>query len=63
MTGYTFEMEQKERDEILGCCDADIRALAPYVKEILAGEALCVIGNAEKIQENAGKFEHVEPLF
>lgn len=63
LTGYTLEMEQKERDEILSCQAADINRLAPYVQAILNTQALCVVGNDEKIKENSALFTVVKPLF
>ncbi len=49
-SGITLEQVQQERDEILGAVQDDIRALAPYVRAILSDDALCVIGNEEKIR-------------
>lgn len=63
MTNYTLEQEQKERDEILSCSKEDIRGLSRYVKAILDCDAVCVVGNEEKLKENAEIFSHVAPLF
>ena len=56
-------MLQKEREEILSADPADIRRLAPLIQELLASNALCVIGNEEQVKAQAGMFGHVENLF
>ena len=63
MTGLTEEDVQKERDEVLSCTEKDIRALAPYLKEMLSQNHLCVIGNEEKLEEQKGLFDKLESLF
>ena len=63
MTGYTFEEEQKERDEILGCSQEDIRRMADYVEAMLAEKAFCVVGNEVKIKESGEMFGEILPLF
>ncbi len=63
MTGLAFEDVQKERDEVLSCGCAEIRALAPYLKEVLSQNCLCVIGNEEKLEEQKAMFGTLESLF
>ncbi|MBQ8199809.1 MAG: insulinase family protein [Lachnospiraceae bacterium] len=63
MTGYTFEEEQKERDEILACSEEDIRRMADYVEAMLSENAFCVVGNEAKIKENGEMFGEILPLF
>ena len=63
MTGLTEEDVQKERDEVLSCTEKDIRALAPYLKEMLSQNHLCVIGNEEKLEEQKELFDKLESLF
>lgn len=63
MTGYTLADEQRERDEILSCSEADIHRLADYVQAMLDEEALCVVGNEEKIKESKELFGEILPLF
>ena len=63
MTGLSFEDVQKERDEVLSCGCAEIRALAPYLKAILAQNCLCAIGNEEKLEEQKEMFGCLESLF
>ena len=62
-SGVTEEMLQKERDEILNVQPEDIRALAPYIRNIMEEGALCVIGNAEAIEKNREMFSEVRNLF
>jgi UDP-N-acetylglucosamine acyltransferase len=45
-----------------GFSDEDIRALAPYVEEILADRCICVVGSEGKIAQHGDLFEHVETL-
>ncbi|MDR3348606.1 MAG: insulinase family protein [Acidaminococcales bacterium] len=49
LRGLDLKMRQKERDEILGCAAAEIRALAEPVRALLADNYLCVLGGEEKI--------------
>ena len=63
MTGLSFQEVQKERDEVLSCGCAQIRALAPYLKAILSQNCLCVIGNEEKLEEQKDMFGRLESLF
>ncbi len=63
ISGVTREMLQKEREEILSADPEDIRRLAPLIQELLASNALCVIGNEEQIKAQAGMFGRVENLF
>lgn len=62
LTGTTPEMVQQERDEILRASREDIRALAKYVKAILAQGALCAIGSKEAIEADRDMFGEVESL-
>lgn len=61
-SGITDEDVQRERDEILHAQPEQIRALAPLMRAILDGQNFCVIGNEQKIRENAALFGHTEPL-
>ena len=62
MSGYSFAEEQQERDEILSCQVADIHALSAQVSAMLETGAFCVVGNEDKIKEQAGSFLCVETL-
>ena len=63
LSGVTEEMLQQERDEILKATQEDIRSLAPLIEELLKTNALCVIGNEEKVKAQTGMFGCVENLF
>lgn len=62
MSGYTFAEEQKEREEILACQVTDIHALSAQVAAMLETDAFCVVGNEDKIKEQADSFLCVETL-
>lgn len=63
MTHYDYEQMQKNRDELLSA-DADtIRGLSAYIRAFIEDDCLCVVGNEEKIKENAKRFEEIEYLF
>lgn len=63
LTGVTYEMIQKERQEILNATQQDIRALSGIVEAILKEDALCVIGNEEKLKEEKGLFKELKNLY
>ncbi|KIR03095.1 Zn-dependent peptidase, insulinase family [Lachnospiraceae bacterium TWA4] len=63
LTKTELSQLQKERNEVLTAQVSDIRALAPYMEEILATDALCVIGNETKVTENSELFKEVKSLF
>ena len=48
---------------MLGTNQADIRALADIVEEILGTGALCAVGNGGKIKENSHMFGEVKNLY
>ncbi len=60
--GVTHEDVQKERTELLECTSEDIKNCYRYIEAILESEALCVIGNETKIQENKEMFDKVRSL-
>ncbi len=62
LKGLTKEELQRERDQVLAVTQEDIRALAPLVEAVLAEEALCVIGNEDKLKEQAQLFRTLETI-
>ena len=62
-SGVTDEMLKKEREEILTVTKEDIRALAGIVRKILETDAVCVIGNEDKIKADSEMFGEIRPLF
>ncbi len=63
MTGVTMELLQKEREQVLSTEPEDIRALAEHIKAFMEEELMCVVGNAQKIQEERDKFLEIKNLF
>ena len=61
-SGITDEDVQRERDEILRAQPEQIRALAPLMRAVLGQENLCVIGNEQKIKEDADLFYSTRAL-
>ncbi len=62
-TGMTQEMLQTARNEVLDATPKDIRNMAEYIRAFMEDDCLCVVGNAQKIKEESGKFGKVEMLF
>ena len=63
LTGTTYEMIQKERDELLATSPEVIRGLADYIKAFMEDECVCVIGKDEKIKESKDVFKVTEQMF
>ncbi|MBQ4045564.1 MAG: insulinase family protein, partial [Lachnospiraceae bacterium] len=63
LSGLTDEIVQKERDDILSCQPEDIRALAPYVQNILDSGYMCTVGGESKIRSQSQLFDVIEPIF
>lgn len=63
LQGLEEENVQRERDQVLTCESKDIRALAPYLRAVLAQKHICVIGNEAKLEEQKELFETVRNLF
>ena len=62
LTGVSYETLQREREELLAATQADVRALAPAVRAICEEQAICVVGNEEKIAKAKDLFEEIEKL-
>lgn len=62
-TGITDEDLQRERNEVIQASPEEIRGLAETVKKVLSQDNFCVIGNEEKIMQQADLFESVAQLF
>lgn len=63
LTGVTDEMLQKEREETLHATQEDVRSLAGIVRAVLKEDALCVIGNEEKLTEEKELFKELKNLY
>ena len=62
LEGVTYEMVQKERDEIRLAQPADIRVLADLVEAFLADACCCALGNENKLRGHSELFDRVEKL-
>ncbi len=61
-SGLTDADVQKERDEVLRATPEQIRTLAPLVRAVLAEQAICVVGNEEKIRGAQELFGSIQML-
>ena len=57
-----METIQKNRDELLATDKETIRSLAGFVDAFMSDECICVIGTADKIDENKDLFDNIEQL-
>ena len=62
MCGLTEAQILREREEVLGATQEDIRDLAPLMEAVLSQERLCVVGSEGKLKEEADLFEKIETL-
>lgn len=62
LSGVTEELQQRERSEVLNCKAEDIRALKPYMEEILRTGASCTIGNSTAVKKTGKLFDSIEEL-
>ncbi|MCQ2432588.1 MAG: insulinase family protein, partial [Clostridia bacterium] len=62
MTGKTFADLQKERNEVLNCTAADLRACADAIRAALAQGYTCALGNEQKIRDNKDIFGNLVSL-
>lgn len=62
LSNLSYEEIQKERDEILSACEAEVRKLGDYIAAFLSDHNLCVVGNEEKIKKQKELFMNVAPL-
>lgn len=63
MSGVTYEDMVKEREEVLSLTNADINALADVMEVVMAQGNICVIGGANKINQDADLFKTTVDLF
>ena len=62
LSNITEDMLQAERDEILNITKEDINMMADYIDKVVSDNHLCVIGNEDKINENADLFDVVRTM-
>lgn len=63
LQGITQEDLQRERDEVIGATEKDIRALKDMIASVLEEHNLCVIGNEEKLNEQKELFTELKNIF
>ncbi|MGN0375489.1 MAG: insulinase family protein [Butyrivibrio sp.] len=63
LRGVTEEFLKADRIKALNTVQDDIRSLAPYIEAIMKENYLCVIGNADKIEDNKELFDKITNLY
>lgn len=63
LQGITQEDLQRERDEVIGATEKNIRALKDMIASVLEEHNLCVIGNEEKLNEQKELFTELKNIF
>lgn len=63
LSNLTYEQMQKERNQILNATVEDIQALGDIVDAVLEDNAICVIGNENKLEKEKDLFKHLENLY
>lgn len=63
LTHYSYEMAQKDRDELLSADANTIRGLAEYIRAFMDEDCLCVVGNEERIKASSELFGSTDYLF
>jgi hypothetical protein len=63
MTNTTYEQMQAYRDQILSATTEDIRSLEPLVRDALAQEHFCVVGNEDVLDASKEMFDVLEDLY
>ncbi|HQO02010.1 MAG TPA: insulinase family protein [Spirochaetota bacterium] len=62
ISNISYEDIQRERDEVLGVKEKDIRLFADMAEYITSENYVCVIGSESKIREHSGIFGSIEKL-
>ncbi|MFR4352869.1 MAG: insulinase family protein [Roseburia sp.] len=62
LQGLTSEDIQRERDQVLGASQEDIRALREMIASVLSDGAFCAIGNEENLTREKELFHSLESL-
>jgi len=63
LTGKTYELKQKRRDELLSTSLDDIKSFAVLFRKIKESGNICVLGNEEKIKKSKNRFDHLVKVF
>lgn len=62
LLGINDEQLQKDRDQVLACDEQAVRALAPYIEEIIKENYVAALGNEDVISKEAELFNEVRTL-
>ncbi|MCD7921011.1 MAG: insulinase family protein [Clostridiales bacterium] len=62
MNGTSYEMIQRERDEVLNAGCQSIRDLAKLLEAVISDAYVCAIGNEETLRRESDLFETLETL-
>ena len=62
LMNITDDDVQKERDQILGVTKEVINGLGQYIKACMDYDCLCVVGNADKLNEAKDLFDNIHDL-
>ena len=63
LQGLDFEDIQKERDQVIGATEDDIRALKDLIASVLDERNICVIGNEENLKSQSDMFMQLKNLY
>lgn len=63
LSNLSYEQIQKERNQVLNATVKDIQALGDIVDAVLEENAICVIGNENKLEKEKDLFKHLENLY
>jgi len=63
MSGITYDMLVKEREEVLKAGVEDIRKLSKITKAVLESHNICVVGNVSAIENEKELFMEIKNLF
>lgn len=63
LTNITYEMLKEQKHQVLNVTLEDIKNLKPLFQTVLSQNALCVIGNENKIEAEKDLFKEVKNLF
>ena len=62
LQGLDFADIQKERDQVIGATDEDIRGLKDLIASVLEEKNLCVIGNEYNLKSQSDMFMQLKNL-
>ncbi|MBE6137222.1 MAG: insulinase family protein [Erysipelotrichaceae bacterium] len=62
LSGSTYEIRKKYREELINATKEKLNSFAPIFENALSQNNLCVIGNADKISDNVDMFVSIRSL-